>query len=489
EEIAFASVGSGPPLVLAAWWTSHLELDWQNDELRDFVLALAEHHTVVRYDRPGVGMSERVDRPYDLETDVAHLEAVVDAVAAGPVDLLGISCGGPACIELAARRPAAVRRLVFFASYVTGAEISDASTRLSLKDLVAANWGLASVALSSIFLPDADGITARRFASTQRHTTSAEVACDLLQLTFDLDASQAVGRVEQPALVLHRSRDLVVPVEVGRDLAERLPAAEFVEMPGQAHVPWAGPTEAEVELISRFLDGGAAPGPVHRRLATIVFVDVVGSTDRLTEVGDRRWRELLDGFAYAIDQEVAHRGGTVVKDTGDGALVSFDLPGDAIAFADGLRRRVGQDGHRVRVGIHTGEVEQRGDDLTGRAVVIAARLCDLAPSDAVLVTSTTAELAGGRGFRFTDVGPRTLKGIPEPVAVLEAQPDGRRPDDPAPDRPAFHREGATWKIDLGGRSISVPHSKGIADLAVHLVAGGPGTGPGTVHEHLDRNVL
>jgi class 3 adenylate cyclase len=472
EEIAYAVVGSGPALMLAAWWTSHLELDWQNHELRDFVLALAENHTVIRYDRPGVGMSDRRDRDYDLDTETGHLEAVVAASGVGSVDLLGISCGGPPCVQLAARRPDLVRRMVFVGSYLDGRTISDAATQRAVRDLVAANWGLGSKTLTSVFLPDCDAVTARRFTSAQRHTATAQVAADLLQLTFDMDVTQVAPGVTQPALVLHRSGDRVVSADSGRSLAGQLGAADFRLLEGRAHLPWAERATELVELIESFLLDGAAAPPPTRSLATVAFVDIVESSRLMTQLGDDLWSRRLDAFHDRVAIEASATGGTVVKDSGNGALLTFALPGDAISFTSSIRRAARQLGFGLRCGVHTGEVELRGRDISGRTVSVASQLCDLAPADGAFISATTAELAAGRGIRMIDAGSHRLEGIAGPVSVLEVE----LPADPhTVERrlsPEFRRRGTSWEIYIGGRSITMRNTKGLSDLAT--LVGSPG---------------
>jgi len=469
EEIAYATVGSGPVLVLAAWWTSHLELDWQNEELRDFILILAEDHTVVRYDRPGVGMSGRGERTYDLATESGYLETVIDAVGADRVDLFGISCGGPPCIDLAARRPNLINRLVFFGSYADGNRISTPSTRKAVRDLVVANWGLGSNALTSVFLPDSDAVTARRFSASQRHTTSADVAASLLQLTFDMDVSAIAPAIGQPALVIHREHDRVVELALGTELADLLPGAELRVHEGRTHHPWAENGSVVAHEVAEFLGGRAQSASVTRRLATVVFLDIVDSTSTMQAVGDQRWRDRLNSLGNAVQEEADGFGGTVVKDLGDGSLVTFEMPSDALSFAIAIRSRAGGLGLEIRTGVHTGEVEIRDADIAGRTVVVAARLCDAAGAGEIHATATVADLAAGRGFRTVDLGRKSLKGIDGDVAVLEVEPRIERRD---PTIPHFERDGDHWTIGFGGSAVSVRHSKGVSDLATLVSTAG-----------------
>lgn len=460
EEIAYASVGEGPVLVLAAWWTSHLELDWQGAEFREFILDLAETHQVVRYDRPGVGMSGRDDRPFDLDSEAAYLRAVMDAVGADdPVDVLAISCGGPPSITIAAESPERIRRLVFFGSYSDGPNIADKETTDALAGLVRASWGLGSQTLSNLFIPDADAVTVRRFAGHQRHTCTAETAARLLQLTATMDVGHLTDAVPQPALVLHRERDGTVPSARGAALADALPSGTYLPLEGRSHLPWVddGPTVAAA--VRTFLNDGRAAFPATRKLATVAFTDIVNSTSSMGEVGDDRWRSRLDALGNVLAAEADARRGVMVKDTGDGALVTFELPSDAFDWAIAVRSRAWEHGTELRVGLHTGEVELRGDDVTGRAVVIASRLCDLAGAGQIRASNTAVELAAGRGFRTVDLGAATLKGLDDPVRSFDVEPLASRSESPA-----FTRDGQNWLVTFRGTDAVVRHSKGIGDI-------------------------
>jgi class 3 adenylate cyclase len=428
EAISYATVGSGPLLVLAAWWTSHLELDWQDPAFRSFIETLAQRHTVVRYDRPGVGLSDRGDRRYDLDGETDYLGTVVDAACrdadVDEFDLLGISCGGPASVRLAVERPDSVRNLVLYASYLTGTSISDQPTRDALTDLVRANWGMGSTTLTSLLLPGADAAAVRRFNRAQRDTATADVAAALLDLTFQLDASPYAEQVDVPTLVLHRAHDHVIECALGRQLAERIPGAEYHELEGKVHVPWTGDCSESLDRIESFLTGAGSVVPPRRRLATVCFVDVVDSTRMLAEIGDARWRERQDQLHLVLTEDAEARGGTVVKDTGDGALLTFDLPRDAFDFARAVRPRASAIDLQLRIGVHTGEVEQRDDDITGIAVVIASRVADLCEPGQILATATTAELAAGSGIEVAAVGSRDLKGIAGERSLVEVAPAG-----------------------------------------------------------------
>lgn len=464
EEIAYASVGDGPVLVLSAWWVSHLELDWQNADMREFLLGLAETHRVVRYDRPGVGMSGRQDRPFDLATEAGYLRAVMDEVSEHePVDVLAISCGGPPAVHVGVETPDRIRRIAFVGSYADGPAITDGETTDALASLVLANWGLGSQTLSNLFVPDADNTLVRKFASQQRHTSSPEVAARLLRLTSEMDVTDRAGDLPHPCLVIHRERDRAIPASLGRQLADLLPEGEYCALEGRVHLPWVDGDDISAEIRS-FLTDGQATTPATRKLATVVFTDIVGSTSMMSELGDERWRARLDTLSDLVTEEAGARSGAVVKDTGDGALLTFDLPSDGFDWALAVRKRAFEHGIELRIGIHTGEIELRGDDVTGHAVVVASRLCDLGGAGQIRASATAVDLTAGRGFRTTDLGPAELKGIVGAVVSHDVEPLA-----PTSAAPTFARDGQQWRVTFRGTNATVRHSKGMADLAT-LVA-------------------
>lgn len=480
ERIAYAAVGDGPLLVLAAWWTSHVELDWQDPALREFVETLAQRHTVVRYDRPGVGLSSRGDRPYDLDSETEYLNTVIDAARRDTreieIDLLGISCGGPGSIRVAAERPDVVRSLILFASYVAGDEITDDETQQAITDLVRVNWGMGSQSITSVLLPGAEPDSIRRFNRAQRDTTSPDTAAALLGLTFTLDASDYTSRVEVPTLVLHRAHDLVIGSELGRDLADQIAGAEFRELEGKAHVPWTGDYSAALGHVERFLTGEEIGGSPVRELSTVVFLDIVDSTEMLSALGDARWRERLDHLGQLVADESARRNGTVVKDTGDGAMLRFAMPGDAFDFAQAIRSRSSAIDLPLRLGLHMGEIELRGDDITGIAVVIASRVADAAGSGQILATRATAELAAGSAIRFVDAGSYDLKGVAGERELVDVAPSDAGGHGPGDDqRPAGVIRFGEFELDPGAFELrrsgaAVEMEPQVFDVLRYLVA-------------------
>ena len=255
RSVAWSSVGSGPVVVIGGWWSSHLELDWEDEAFRRFVGKLARRHRVVRYDRPGSGLSDRGSPPRDRDEEVAVLAGLVDAVGADRVHLLGASSGSPIAATYAADHPDRVDRLILYGGYARGADIAAPAARESMVGLVETHWGLGSRVLADVFLPGATAREREAFARFQRRSASRDAAAAALRSVYALDATDRLAAVRAPTLVLHRRGDGAIPFALGRDLAERIPRARFVELSGDEHFPWRGDTASVAAAIELFLEG------------------------------------------------------------------------------------------------------------------------------------------------------------------------------------------------------------------------------------------
>ena len=255
RSVAWSSAGSGPVLLIGGWWSSHLELDWEDAGFRSFVGRLAERHTVVRYDRPGSGLSDRGPTPAGRDEEVAVLAGVVDAVGVDRLSLLGASSGCPIAATYAATQPDRVDRLVLYGGYARGADIASPAARDSMVALVEAHWGLGSRVLSDVFLPGGNAREREAFARFQRRSASRETAATALRTVYELDATDVLAGVAAPTLVLHRRGDRAIPFALGRDLADRIRRATFVELAGDEHFPWRGDSASVAEAVTLFLSG------------------------------------------------------------------------------------------------------------------------------------------------------------------------------------------------------------------------------------------
>jgi pimeloyl-ACP methyl ester carboxylesterase/DNA-binding CsgD family transcriptional regulator len=254
RRVAWAAVGEGPPMVMGGWWMSHLELDWDNRRFRDFIAALARYRTVVRYDRPGTGLSDRDGPPsVTLDDEAEVLAGVVDAVGAEPVVVFAGSAGGPIAARYAADHPRRVERLVLYGSYLNGAAIADLAARETLLNLIRRHWGLGSRVLADVFIPGATAAERDEFVAFQRNSAPAELAARSLETTYTFSVEDSAGQIRSPTAVLHRRNDRAIPFELGRQLAARIPGAAFVALEGADHLPWYGDAGALARAVLDFV--------------------------------------------------------------------------------------------------------------------------------------------------------------------------------------------------------------------------------------------
>jgi pimeloyl-ACP methyl ester carboxylesterase/DNA-binding CsgD family transcriptional regulator len=259
--VAFAVVGSGPAVVLPAWWVSHVVEDWHFDPLRRFVEGLAAGRMVVRYDRLGTGLSDRNRGPetFTPEFEDATLCAVLDELGLARMTLMGISCGGCIAVSFAARRPERVDRLVLYGSYAQGHALGPPEARAGMIDLVRSHWGLGSRLLADVFGPNWSAGDRAAFTASQRAAAEAEVAADLLELIYETDVRDQLPQVRAPALVVHREHDRAMRLRGAREVAALLPHADLVTLPGEAHLPWHGDGDAVLRAVAPFLGIVGAP--------------------------------------------------------------------------------------------------------------------------------------------------------------------------------------------------------------------------------------
>ena len=418
--IAYQVVGAGDvDLVLVLGALTNLNVFWDEPGYRRFVERLGEFARVILFDKRGMGLSDRVEVG-TLEERMDDVRAVMDAVGSRQAALMGISEGGPLSMLFAATYPERTRGLVLCGAEVKEETTGDwpwgESTREEHEAWMAGvpeRWGQSGRNIA-YFVPSlaGDPRAEQWFQRLQIESATPRAAMAFMNMAFEIDIRDVVPAVRVPALIVHRVGDGVCHVENARWLARHLEGARYVELPGDDHVPWYGDVETVLAEIREFLTGTREAAEPERVLATVLFTDLVGSTERASELGDRRWRELLSAHHEAVGKEIERFRGRQIDSAGDGILASFDGPARAIRCAEAIRDTLRGLGLDVRAGIHTGECEVMGDNLAGLAVHIGARVSAAAGAGEILVSGTVHDLVVGSGIAFEDRGTRPLKGVP-----------------------------------------------------------------------------
>ena len=416
--VAYQVVGDGAfDLVLVTGYVSHVELSWDEPEVADFLRALASFSRLILFDRRGLGLSDPVQGAPTIEDRMQDLRAVMDAAGSERAAQLGVSEGGPMSMVFAATYPERVSALVLYGTFarLTQAEgypwgySPEAFSRLI--DGKVAAWGGDDTV--DFFAPSLaqDADFRRRWAAFERRATSPGAYRALMEMNAETDVRDVLPSIRVPTLVLHKSDDIPIRIENGRYLSEHIGGARFVELAGADHFFWIGDTDEFLGEVEEFLTGRRSVHERDRVLATVLFTDIVGSTERATHLGDAAWGRVLDQHDRLTRREVDRWRGRVIKSTGDGAVATFDGPARAIRCAAALRQALRDEQVTIRAGLHTGEIELRADDIAGIGVHIAARVEALAGSDEVLVTKTVTDLVAGSGITFADRGLHDLKGV------------------------------------------------------------------------------
>jgi pimeloyl-ACP methyl ester carboxylesterase len=449
--LAYQVFGDGPvDLVYAGSFVSHVELFWTVPEFEAFMEPLSTFCRVLLFDKAGVGLSDPVPKVRTLDDRAAEIEAVMDAVGFGRAVIFGVSEGGPAAMVFAAKRPERTRALILTGTYAyqgfvgwddverDPAELrarflpelgegytpsADQLARFQEFGRAARSaWG-SGAALKGL-LPSVRSI--RQLGMLERMSASPSMARATAEAAFRIDVRPILPTITAPTLVIHAREDLV-PVQGGRYLADHIPGARYLEVDGADHVPWFADPDRITTAIEEFLTGShAAPSQSHRALRTVLFTDMVASTQHAAAAGDERWRAVLHRFGEITADLTERFGGTVVKSTGDGHLATFDGPTQAIRCAEALRADAETLGIQIRAGIHTGECELLDTDIGGLAVHIAARILGQAGAGEILVSGTVRDLVVGSGTGFEDHGSVELRGVPGIWQLLAVDRDGAR---------------------------------------------------------------
>jgi len=416
--IAYQVSGEGPlDLVFVPGFVSHLEALWEEPRAAQFLQRLGSFSRLICFDKRGTGLSDRVAGIPTLEQRMDDVRAVMDAVGSRRAALFGVSEGGPMSVLFAATYPQRTSALVLYGSYARRAWAPDhpfgrrSEEMAQVFDRMEREWGRPNT-LADMYAPTGDEAYRRWWGHYLRLAASPGAAIAILRMNMDIDVRHVLPAIRVPALVMHRTGDRVSGIDQGRYLAAHIPGAEMVELPGDDHVPILGDSDAIIDRMKAFLTGIRDAAEYDRVLATILFMDIVGSTERAAQLGDRRWHELLEQYYRMVRRELARFRGRELDTAGDGVFAAFDGPARGIRCASAVREAVRPLTLDVRAGLHTGECEVVGQKLAGIAVHIGARVAANAAPGEVLVSNTVKDLVAGSGIGFENRGTHVLKGVP-----------------------------------------------------------------------------
>jgi pimeloyl-ACP methyl ester carboxylesterase len=420
--IAYQVVGEGPlDLVLVHGWVQSFDPGWEIEPIRRFYERLASFSRLILFDKRGTGLSDRV--PIDdlptLETRMDDMRAVLDVVGAERAAVLGHSEGGAMCALFAATYPERAQALVMVGSsartrwapdYPLGATDDEID---ELERLILDDWGAGAVRtllqqLAPSIADDEELVQAHTRAALRAASPAAAAA--LTRMSAMIDIRQLLPAIRVPTMVLYRADEVLAAAS--RYLGERIPGARVVELPGVDHMPWLGDQAVVLDEIEEFLTGVRPHPALDRVLATVLFTDIVGSTELVADLGDRRWRDVLEQHNAIVRRELERFRGRELNTAGDGFLATFDGPARAVACAVSIRDAAKAVGLQIRFGLHTGELELAGSDIRGIAVHTGARVAAKAGPGEVLTSSTVRDLVAGSGLEFEDRGSHELKGVP-----------------------------------------------------------------------------
>ncbi len=429
--IAYAIAGEGPPLVYATGFPGHLALEWETPASRDFIEALSQGVTLIRYDMRGSGLSDRDVDDLSLERWIDDLAAVVDHLKLEQFNLLSLGfLAGPISIAYAAAHPERVSKLILSSAFLLGSEISPPDRAKTMTDYISA-FGVP-IGMGDELEPE-EIVKFQGTARLQRQSASTEVQGAVVRAMFETDVRALADRISMPTLVMHGQADDVVPFALGRNLAAQLPNAKFVPFGESGSIPWLQQALLLGE-IRRFLEidlgAGDEAAPVAGAPLTILFTDMESSTALTQRLGDARAHELVRKHNSVVREALAEHGGSEIKHTGDGIMASFTSASTGVACAVAIQRaleshnqREGQpatlDPVHVRIGLNAGEPVAEDSDLFGTAVQLASRICARAEPGEILASNVVRELVAGKGFLFADRGETELRGFEDPVHIYE----------------------------------------------------------------------
>jgi class 3 adenylate cyclase len=429
DHVAYQVSGEGPlDLVLVSTWFSHLDARWDSPGFAHYLRRLSSFSRLISFDKSGIGLSDPIPSRTvpPLEDWMDDVRAVMDAVGSERAAIMGANDGSLMAALFAATHPERTSALVLVnatarISAGPGYEIGvDPDVQERLISIVEQTWGHGDL-MTAINPSLADSPEeAEAWGRFLRLSASPATAAAVMRTLFEIDVRAVLETIAVPTLIVHRVDNPIIALEQGRYVAERIDGAQFVPVPGADYGLALGDTDVVLDEVETFLTGALHARSIDRVLATVLFTDIVDSTQRAAELGDARWRELLGVHDQLARSEIERFGGSIAEFTGDGVLASFDGPARAVRCALVLRERMRELGLHIRAGLHAGEIERRGGQIAGIGVHIAARVVALADGDQVLVSRTVSDLVVGSGLTFADRGTHTLKGVPDRWQVLEA---------------------------------------------------------------------
>jgi class 3 adenylate cyclase len=417
--LAYRVFGGGPrDIVLVPGTLSHVEVYWKAPATRHLLQRLSAFARVIVFDKRGQGLSDRVaPNEHTLEERIGDMRAVMDAAGSERATVYGWSEGGPMCLMFCATYPERVSSLVLYGTF---ASIKDPPRSESYEEherriaLYTDHWGEGSLVERNMPSFRNDPAVREMVGELERACASPGNIRALMRANYQLDVRHVLPVISAPALILHRVAETNVPVACGRYLGEHIPGAKFVEVPGTDHSIVDIETQDLVaDHIEEFITGQRQRPEPDRMLATVMFTDIAGSTERAAEIGDSKWRELRNDWYSLMRKELIAFRGHEIDTAGDGLFATFDGPARAVRCAASIRERVHTLDLHVRTGLHTGECELTGDKVVGIAVHIGARVAAAAKPDEVIVSSTVRDLVAGSGLKFSDRGMHRLKGVPD----------------------------------------------------------------------------
>ena len=427
--IAYQVVGNGPfDLLYVPGFVSNVEASWRNPDLSAFFRRLASFCRLILFDKRGTGMSDRGAYDFTLEQRMHDVQAVLDAIGSKQAALFGVSEGGPMSLLYAATFPHRTSALAIYGSYAKRSVAPDYPFGWDdpqwarIFNNIEKTWGTPK----SLFVggpiekSGEDLLRAESLAAYYRASASPGAATAIMRMNREIDVRHILPATRVPTLVMHRTGDPSIEVGHARYLAQQIPNAKLIELDGQEHPPWLGDRDAVLAPLEQFLTGANRVQEAERVLATVLFVDIASSTERVAAMGDKLWRELLGEFYRRTRQVLQEYRGREISTAGDGFFAAFDGPARAIRCAKALNKSMLSLNLEVRCGLHTGECELIGDDLAGIAVHIGARVAGLATPGEILVSQTVRDLVAGSGLAFEDRGTHRLKGVPDEWRLFHA---------------------------------------------------------------------